>query len=152
MPYFIDGNNLIGLSAARARSNSETRRAFLSLLSRYASSRGGRLTVFFDGDDPDRMVSPKGVQVRFSAPLSSDDVILREVAGARAAAEIIVVTNDRSLGSGCRSLGARVIDWQEFSRRMERGGRGAAGRNRKEEAVDVDDWSRFFGLDPDSLE
>jgi hypothetical protein len=35
---------------------------------------------------------------------------------------------------------------------MERGGRGAAGRNRKEEAVDVDDWSRFFGLDPDSLE
>jgi predicted RNA-binding protein with PIN domain len=149
MPYFVDGNNLIGLSAARARDNAATRRAFLSLLSRYASSRGGRLTVFFDGDDPDRAVPPRGVQVRFSAPLSSDDAILRGIAGARAAAEITVVTNDRSLGSRCRSLGAQVMDWREFTRRMERCA-AALAREQKEETVDVDEWSEYFGLDPGS--
>jgi len=151
MPYFIDGNNLIGLSAARARDNTATRRAFLSLLSRYASSRGGKLTVYFDGDDPDRMVPPKGVQVRFSAPFSSDDAILRDVSGARVAAEIIVVTNDRSLRSRCRSLGAQALDWGEFSRRMERSA-GAAAPERKADAVDVEEWSKYFGLDLDSGE
>ena len=50
-------------------------------------STGGNFTVFFDGDDPGAGVPPKGVRVRFSAPLSTDDAILRQAEGVRAPGE-----------------------------------------------------------------
>ncbi len=110
MPYFFDGNNIIGLSAERARSDPQTRRAFLELLSRWSSSRAGRFIVFFDGDAPNRSMPPRGVRVRYSAPLPSDDAILREIEGSCLPSGIIVVTNDRSLGSRCRGAGTKVMN------------------------------------------
>jgi predicted RNA-binding protein with PIN domain len=152
MPYFFDGNNLIGLSAERARGDRQTRRAFLELLSGYSSSRGGKFIAYFDGDDPDRAVPPKGVRVRYSAPLPSDDAIVRDIEGTRLPDEIIVVTNDRSLTSRCRHAGAQGMNWSGFIRRMEKRARPSLRRPKKEEQIDVKDWSKFFGLDPDSLE
>ena len=152
MPYFFDGNNLIGLSAERARSDRQTRRAFLELLSRFSSSRGGRIVVYFDGDDPDGAMPPKGVGVRFSAPLPSDDAIIRDIEGARVPSEIIVVTNDRDLAGRCRHAGSQAMAWNEFARRMERRVRGVPRNPEKEGKIDVEEWSKFFGFEPDSLE
>ena len=152
MPYFFDGNNIIGLSAEAARSDRQTRRAFLELLSRHASSRGGRFIVFFDGDDPDRSMPPRGVRVRFSAPLTSDAAIIREIEGSPLPSEINVVTNDRSLAAQGKAAGARVMNWSEFTRKLARRTRPAPGSSQKEEQVNLKDWSDFFGLDPDSLE
>ena len=151
MPYWFDGNNLIGQSAAVARREPKTRRAFLELLSGYATSRGGRFLVFFDGDDPDHANPPRGVRVRYSAPLSTDDTILHQASVARSTAEVIVVTNDRGLAARCRMAGIRIMDWREFTERMA----SASGSRRKqavkEEKIDVEDWSRYFGLDPHNL-
>ena len=81
MPYWFDGNNLIGQSAAAAKSDAGVRRAFLSTLSSLHRSGGGRFLVYFDGDDPDRSAAPPGVAVRYSAPVSADEAILRRLTG-----------------------------------------------------------------------
>jgi hypothetical protein len=145
MPYWFDGNNLIGQSTARASADRETRRGFLSHLSRRFRSQGGRFLVFFDGDDPDRSMPPPGVKIRFSAPLSTDDAIIRDVAGAANPGEIIVVTNDRSLAARTRDLGAKSISWAEFDakRKPNPGNRDLSS----DTPVDIEDWMRYFGVD-----
>ncbi len=151
MPYWFDGNNLIGQSAAAARREPGTRRSFLKLLSSFATSRGGKFLVFFDGDDPDRAVPPRGVRVRYSAPLSTDDAIMHHAEGMKAPSEIIVVTNDHGLAARCRTAGTRSMDWRQFTAQMSRGSGSPREPVSKDDKVDVEDWSRYFGLDPGSL-
>ena len=153
MPYWFDGNNLIGQPAERVRMKPETRRRFLSFLGECSRSRGGRFLVFFDGDDPDRAVPPAGVRIRYSAPLSTDDVIVRELAGCRVPSEVIVVTNDHRLAGRCRDSGAKTIRWQEFASKMKSTPPSRSHvTGPQNESVNVDEWIRYFGLDKDSLE
>ncbi len=152
MPYWFDGNNLIGQSAEAARKDPKRRRAFLELLSAYAIARGGRFLVFFDGDDSDRSMPPRGVRVRYSAPLSTDDALLHFAEGAKAPSEIIVVTNDLALASRCRNVGTKVMDWGKFTAKMEASPRVGAKQELKEEKIDLQEWSKYFGVDPENLE
>lgn len=153
MPYWFDGNSLVGQPSALLRADRETRRAFLANLSLRTVARGGRFTVFFDGDDPDRSMPPKGIQVRYSAPRSADEAILHNLSGTRRPAEIIVVSNDHGLLSQCRAVGAQGMTWPEFenaTRRRQPAHRGSIAK--KEEEVKIEEWARFFGLDSDALE
>jgi predicted RNA-binding protein with PIN domain len=152
MPYWFDGNNLIGRSAAILRTDPTTRRSFLALLSGYATGRGGRFTVFFDGDDPDRSMPPRGVRVRYSAPLSTDDAILRQAEGAQAPSEIIVVTNDHGLAARCRTSGLKTMDWRQFTDKMSARTHAPSKTAPKDPNVNLEEWSRYFGFDPDTLE
>ncbi len=154
MPYWFDGNNLIGQTTTQARGDRETRRAFLRCLGDYAAARGGRFMVFFDGDDPDREIPPRGVRIRFSAPLSADDAILNGLAGAQNAAETIVVTNDSELRRRCRDAGARTMDWKQFRSVMQKATVAPRGhaKIKKDDPVDIDEWARYLGLDEDSLD
>ena len=147
MPYWFDGNNLIGQSTIRASVDRETRRQFLSYLRNRFRSKGGRFLVFFDGDDPDRSIPPPGVKIRFSAPFSTDDAILRDIAGARNPADIIVVTNDRGLASKTRDLGAKSVTWAEFDSKPKP----VTGEREPspDAPVDVDEWMRYFGVEND---
>lgn len=147
MPYWFDGNNLIGRSAEAAKSDAEIRRAFLSSLSTLHRDGGGRFLVYFDGDDPDRTSAPHGVAVRYSAPYSADEAILRRLKEIQHPAEVIIVTNDRQLAARCRDEGARTMTWQEFSARMESRPTARPGKGRQEKPVDVEEWVEFFGLD-----
>jgi len=151
MPYWFDGNNLIGQSAAVARQDSQTRKSFLGLLSTYTAAGGGRFLVFFDGDDSDRTLPPRGVRVRYSAPLSTDDAILRAAEGLKSPAEVIVITNDRGLAARCRGAGMRAMDWRQFTEKMTARSSKISGASSDEARVDVKEWSRYFGLDPDKL-
>jgi predicted RNA-binding protein with PIN domain len=153
MPYWFDGNNLIGQPAERVRTEPNTRMRFLSFLSECSRSRGGRFLVFFDGDDPDRSRPPNGVRVRYSAPLSTDDAILRELSGCRAPSEVIVVTNDRSLARRCHDYGAKTVGWREFAAKINSASQARSGDVRpQDESINVDEWIRYFRLDKDSLE
>jgi predicted RNA-binding protein with PIN domain len=147
MPYWFDGNNLIGQSAGSARGDSRMRRAFLSSLSSHRKSGGGRFLVYFDGDDPDRTAAPPGVAIRFSAPLSADEAIIRRLKEIRSPSDVIVVTNDRGLMNRCRSAGAMTMDWRKFISKMQsRPVPSQEGRD-LQEPVDVEDWMRYFGWD-----
>jgi predicted RNA-binding protein with PIN domain len=147
MPYWFDGNNLIGQSAAAARADSRARQAFLSALTSYHRSGGGKFLVYFDGDDPDRSASPPGVSVRYSAPLSTDEAILQRLRETRNASEIIVVTNDRELMLRCRTEGAAVLTWREFTAKMQSRRISRPNHTDPQEHVDVDEWIRYFGLE-----
>ena len=107
MPYWFDGNNLIGQSVEAARADRKTRQAFLSLLSTRTFGRKNRFIVFFDGEDPDRSSPPHGINVRYSAPISSDDAILSGIRGSRSPSDIIVVTNDNALRRDAGMLARR---------------------------------------------
>ena len=152
MPYWFDGNNLIGQTVVQTRIDPHPRRAFLTKLSELSRARGGRFLVFFDGDDPERTAPPRGVQVRFSAPLTADDRILQALAGIRNPGEVIVVTNDSELRSRCRDAGSKTMIWGEFDSTVNRGRRVPSSQTGKEDPVKVDEWARYFGLNEDSLE
>lgn len=151
MPYWFDGNNLIGQSAAATRTNAEVRKAFLSALSSFHRSGGGRFLVYFDGDDPGRSATPPGVAIRYSAPMSTDDAILRRLREIQRPEEIIVVTNDRALMSRCRDEGAMTMNWHEFLSRMQPRSRRRSTRDNREQPVDVEEWIRYFGLDKSKI-
>jgi predicted RNA-binding protein with PIN domain len=147
MPYWLDGNNLIGQSVETAKADPSIRRAFLSSLSSYRKSGGGRFLVYFDGDDPNPAAPPPGVSIRYSAPLSTDEAIVRRLCEIRHPSEIIVVTNDRELMIRCRNAGAATMDWGRFRSKIKSRSARAPGRHAAEEKVDVEDWLHYFGLD-----
>ncbi len=146
MPYWFDGNNLIGQSAAAAGTDPRVRNEFLSTLSQYHRSGGGRFLVFFDGDDPNRSPAPPGVAIRYSAPLSADECIIQRLHEIRNPSEVIVVTNDHGLTSRCRSIGAATLNWNAFSLKMRSRSVLRDSRHEKQEPVDIEDWMRYFGL------
>ena len=146
MPYWFDGNNLIGQSAAAARSDSRACKAFLSALHSYHRSGGGKFLVYFDGDDSDRSAAPPGVSVRYSAPVSTDEAILRRLREISNPCEVTVVTNDRELKTRCRNEGAEVLTWSEFTTKMQSRRVPQKKSNERPERVDVDEWMRYFGL------
>ncbi len=147
MPYWFDGNNLIGKSAAAAKSDGAVRRAFLSTLSSLYRAGGGKFLVYFDGDDPDRSSMPTGISVRYSAPHSADDVMLQRLHEIRHPAEVIIVTNDRKLAARCRNEGAKAMTWSEFTEKMMSRSVMPCKKSAQEKPVDVDEWIDYFGLD-----
>ena len=146
MPYWFDGNNLIGQSAAAAKADSRAREAFLSALFSYHRGGGGKFLVYFDGDDPGRSACPPGVAVRYSAPLSTDEAIFHRLREIRNPSEVIVVTNDRELTARCRNEGATVLNWSEFAAKMQSRRVPHGKRVEPPEPVDVDDWLHYFGI------
>jgi len=154
MPYWFDGNNIIGLSSAAVRGAGKRRQEFLLYLSSLLAGRSGRFLVFFDGDDTERSRPPRGILVRFSAPLSADDDIVRHLEGRSHPGEIIVVTNDRELALRCTGAGSGTRTWSEFERRAARHRPTPAGNRmvqKPEQAVDVGEWLDFFGLEDENL-
>ena len=147
MPYWFDGNNLIGQSAAAANSDARTRKAFLSALHFYHRSGGGKFHAYFDGDDRDRSPSPPGVSIRYSAPVSTDEAILQRLREIKNPSEVIIVTNDRELAARCRHAGAAVLTWNEFITRMQSRRVPQKNRDDQPERVDIDEWMRYFGLE-----
>jgi predicted RNA-binding protein with PIN domain len=151
MPYWFDGNNLIGQSAAAAKANAGARKAFLSALSSLHRSGGGRFLVYFDGEDPDRMAAPPGVAIRYSAPVSTDNAILSRLKEIQRPEEVIVVTNDRGLMMRCRDEGATTMNWLDFTSKMQSRSVRGAGRSNQEKPVDLEDWIQYFGLDKSKI-
>ena len=146
MPYWFDGNNLIGQSAAAARADSSPRQAFLAALLAYHRSGGGKFLVYFDGDDPNRSISLPGIAIRYSAPFSTDQTIVQRLREIRNPSEVIVVTNDRDLMARCRAEGAAVLTWRDFTSKMQSRRAPHTQRNDLQDTVDIDNWMRYFGI------
>jgi len=147
MPYWFDGNNLIGQSAATVRADPRICRAFLTTLARYRKMRGGQFLVYFDGDDPGPGMMVPGIAVRYSAPLSADRAIVQRLQEIRTPSEVIVVTNDRELSRRSRQTGASTLDWTQFVAKMNSRFASQNSPEKPQEKVDVDEWLRFFGIE-----
>jgi predicted RNA-binding protein with PIN domain len=141
MPYFLDGNNLIGRARKRSHASEEDRAALVSEVAERLRRTKARAVLFFDGEGERNSVLGS-LSVRTSAGSSADDAIVREIERARAPGEIVVVSADRGLARRVRDLGAKTLGPEEFwSRVGVSKGPEARGSG---ERVDVEEWMRYF--------
>ena len=141
MPYFLDGNNLIGHARGTARPSEEDRQSLIAEISDRLRATRAQAVLFFDGAGG-RPSSLGNLSIRNSGAAAADEAILREIGRSRAPQEITVVTADRELSRRARDAGACAIGpqdfWNRFGQRQARAGQADAGK------VDVEDWMRYF--------
>lgn len=144
MPYFLDGNNLIGRARGSARPTEEDSAALIrEVAARLRRSRASAV-IFFDGPGGQRPSALGSLSVRYPRSGSADDAILGQIGASRAPAEIVVVTWDRELARRARDAGAKWLDpdafWERFGAR-----RGRVADEAEPPPVDVEDWMKYFG-------
>lgn len=140
MPYFLDGNNLIGLARGTARPPEEDRQTLVAEVAERLRRTRARAVLFFDGST-NRSSSLGNLEIREVLGASADDAIVAGVERARNPREILVVTADRALARRVRETGGKTLTPQEFWQRF--GTRGE--RPRPDSAkVNVDEWIRYF--------
>jgi predicted RNA-binding protein with PIN domain len=140
MPYFLDGNNLIGKARGSRRPSEDDRQALVSEVSERLRRTRARAVLFFDGPGG-RGTSLGSLSIREAGAGGADEAILREIGRARAPGEIIVVTEDRDLSRRVRDAGAMTLSPDEFWRRF---GTGQESSRRDDAKVDVEDWMKYF--------
>ena len=144
MPYFLDGNNLIGHGRGSSRPTEEDRSALVAEIAERLRQTKARVVLFFDGPR-NRATTLGALSIRHAAGGSADDAILAEIERARAPQEIIVVSEDRDLQRRARERGAQALTAAEFWSRV------GASPNRPQrdsrEPVDVEEWMRYFSDD-----
>ena len=141
MPYFLDGNNLIGRERGAARPSEEDRGSLVAELADRLRRTKATAVLFFDGPG-ERRSSLGKLSIREAGRTSADEAILAEIGRARAPREIVVVTEDRGLISKARDLGASTLSPKEFWSRF-----GVSERTQAREEpgrVDVEEWMRYF--------
>jgi hypothetical protein len=142
VPYFLDGNNLIGLARRRSRPGADDRAALVSELCDRLRRTRARAVVFFDGPSGGTATALGSLSVRFSGGTSADDRILEEISRSRAPGEVTLVTADRELSRRARDSGAKVVSpekfWAEF-------GATSGPAPERPEPIDVADWLKYFG-------
>ena len=141
MPYFLDGNNLIGRARRTARPSEEDQTALISEVADRLRRTKARAVLFFDGAGA-RSSSMGNLTIRPCPGGNADDAIVREIGRARAPQEIVVVTDDRELSRRSRDLGAKSLSSTEFWSRVGSSVVPAAGE--REQPVDVEEWTRYF--------
>jgi hypothetical protein len=144
MPYFLDGNNLIGLVRRTSRPSAEDRSALIAEIAGRLRRTRARATIFFDGPAGERMASLGSLTVRVATGASADDAIVREVERGAAPAEAVIVTADRGLARRCRDAGAKVCSPDEFFARFGAGPAGLPAGREPAGKVDVEEWMRYF--------
>jgi predicted RNA-binding protein with PIN domain len=138
MPYFLDGNNLIGRARRISRPTEADRAALVAEVAERLRRSKASAVLFFDGKG-ERNSTLGSLSIR-AAGGSADEAILRGIERSRAPGEVVVVTADRDLSRRARDLGAKATSPDEFWRRVGAGG----GSDQKETAIDVDDWMKYF--------
>lgn len=145
MPYYLDGNNLIGLALRAARPAEGDRQALVQELADRLRVTRSSVRLFFDG--PGRATTSLGRLTVREAGGSADEAILREVSTARDPGQITVVTADRELCRRSQEAGARTQTPAQFWARFGTGG--TAPSKPDATRVDVDEWIDYFS-DPDN--
>jgi len=141
MPYFLDGNNLIGKARGSSRTSEDDRQALIAEVSERLRRTRARAVLFFDGPG-ERRTSLGSLTIREAGASGADEAILREIGRAHAPAEITVVTEDRDLVRRVRDAGAAALSADEFWSRFGTGQRIPPGEEAAK--VDVEDWLRYF--------
>ena len=141
MPYFLDGNNLVGAERRTARPTEEDRAALVREICDRLRRTRARAVLFFDGPSPGGAAALGGLSLRYSGAESADDRILAEIARAKAPGEIVVVTGDGALARRARDAGARALAPEDFWRRF---GAAQTPAGKETPSVDVEEWLRYF--------
>lgn len=141
MPYFLDGNNLIGHARGASRPSEEDRRALIAEVADRLRQTRAKALLFFDGPGEKR-TSLGSLSIRECGAGGADAAILREIGRSAAPQEIIVVTADRDLARRARDSRAKALSpgdfWSRFGASKSPAPREQGGK------VDVEEWTRYF--------
>jgi YacP-like NYN domain-containing protein len=135
VPYFLDGNNLIG----KRDPSREDRDALVREIAERLRQTRASAVVFFDGGAR-RQSSLGPLSIRDGFSDNADDDIVTAIGRARFAREVTVVTSDAALGRRARDAGARVLPPTDFWTRVGR----RAAPDKETPKVDLEDWERYF--------
>jgi len=141
MPYFLDGNNLIGHALGASRPSEENRQSLVAEVADRLRRTRATAVLFFDGPGSKR-TSLGSLSIRECGGEGADDAILREIGRSAAPREIVVVTADRELGRRVRDGGAKTLSPGDFWSRF--GASKAPDRGESGGKVDVDAWLQYF--------
>jgi len=141
MPYFLDGNNLIGHARGASRPSDEDRRSLVAEVADRLRQTRATAVLFFDGPGVKRS-SLGSLSVRECGAGGADEAILHEIGRSSAPREITLVTADRELARRARDSGAKTFSpadfWSRFGASAAPASRDQAGR------VDVEEWTKYF--------
>ena len=102
----IDGNNLLYAMHEHAPIPHIGRESMVKLIHNWARRLPIEVTLVFDGPTPRgglaKQMQPDGMTVRFSAPETADDIIVRMVQAAADPSRIHVVSSDTAIGYEAR--------------------------------------------------
>lgn len=141
MPYFLDGNNLIGQARGASRPSEEDRRALIAEVADRLRQTRAKALLFFDGPGQKR-TSLGSLSIRECGAGGADAAILQEIGRSAAPQEITVVTADRDLARRARDARAKALSPGDFWSRFG-ASRGSAHGDQGGK-VDVEEWARYF--------
>ncbi len=111
----IDGNNLLHAMHAHAPLPAVGRETLVKIVERWAGQRGNQVTLAFDGPVPPeglaKQMTSGRITVRFSAPITADDLIVAMIQRAKDPGAVRVVSSDTAIRCEaryrrCRHTGA----------------------------------------------
>ncbi len=157
----IDGNNLLYAMHAHAPVPTVGRETLVKIIEQWALSGNDDVTLVFDGGVPrgglaQQMASSR-ITVRFSAPETADDVIVRMVSAAPHPASIRVVTGDKAIRREARYRRCGDTDAVSFVRELypdprasaPPSGKSPAEKPRNVSPQETQEWLETFGLSGD---
>jgi hypothetical protein len=159
VPVVIDGNNL--LYAARAAEDSGPlvgRSMLCSAVGEWASRRGERVRVVFDGPSPGKerakQIADSRLQVTYSGGVSADAALIGILNTDSAARRLLVVSSDREIVRAAKRRRARPIRSDEFwalvKQDLSRPPSKSPEPVEKKQGLDAErteEWVREFGLE-----
>lgn len=154
----IDGNNLLHAIRESGALPAPGRETLVRQLERWAKQRFVGVTLFFDGAPPDgpmaRQLASSIIDVRFSAPLTADDVIVELIQRESDAARLRVITDDRAIAHEARLRRCRHDSAARFIGELFPSGDAAPTTKPSQTISDsvpdgTSEWRRTFGGDED---
>jgi|HigsolmetaAR202D_1030399.scaffolds.fasta_scaffold06551_3 Predicted RNA-binding protein containing a PIN domain len=161
MPILVDGHNLIGQIPGLRLDDPEDEYKLVLLLRRYATrKKGRRIVVVFDHGiygHPSNL-NGYGVECVFAkSPKDADAELMRRMNKIRHVKEWVLVSSDRAVTGVARGNGIKVRSSHEFGRKLLI--RSTAMPKIEEKDIDrklshreIEEWLRFFGIDPENVE
>lgn len=159
----IDGNNLLHTVRAYSPVPAGGREALVRRIHQWSTRDGYSTTVVFDGTPPTRglkrQLAPQGLDVRFSAPRTADDLIVELIHAVPNPGQVLVVTDDKAILyearlRGCASMANLTFIEKLFPPPSRSPSAPPASPSEKPTDVSPEDlayWRREFGV-PDATD
>jgi predicted RNA-binding protein with PIN domain len=154
----IDGNNLLFAMHEHAPIPAVGRETLVRVIEQWARKREDKITLVFDGPVPEagmarQMDSPR-IIVKFSAPLTADDVIIKMIRKTKDPANTRVVSSDTAIATEAKY---RRCPWTDspafvravFAERDTAADTSAAATPEKPQAPspeETNEWLKTFGV------
>lgn len=157
----IDGNNLLYAMRAHAPLPAIGRETLVRVVERWAKQRDDSVTLVFDGPIPHgglaRQMTSSRITVRFSAPMTGDDVIVAMVHRANDPGAVRVVSGDTAIRREARYRRCGHTDVVKFVAELFPSERASSpsppATSEKPDRVSPEDsreWLELFGVDDET--